>query len=336
MDELDRRLTHALQLAPRAPWTALAPIVGADAVTLARRWDRMIAAGTVYVTPVSAEADDLVFAFVELSCPPRATQAVVAALVQDPAVTTLDRTTGDRTLIATVAARTVPALAEWSATVLAAVEGLDSARTLLVTGLVADARAWRIRALSARETAAVQATMPAPTTAHRTRPEHRRALIAALVGDIRRPVSELASRTGLSARVVRDQLTAMLSTGELTVRVDVARDATDWPLNVWFFLRTPPDSLDRVTQRLSRLPEQRVVATTAGRYSVVLATWLRSADEVHRLEAALDHALPQVRIVDRSVVLRTEKHVGHLLDARGYATGAQIPFVPASAGDLTG
>ncbi|WP_179014408.1 AsnC family transcriptional regulator [Paenarthrobacter ureafaciens] len=38
-DERDLRLLHALQVRPRAPWTALAPVVGADAVTLARRWN---------------------------------------------------------------------------------------------------------------------------------------------------------------------------------------------------------------------------------------------------------------------------------------------------------
>jgi hypothetical protein len=56
-----------------------------------------------------------------------------------------------------------------------------------------------------------------------------------------------------------------------------------------------------------------------------MAVWLRRLNDVQRLEAMLEDKIPGVVIVDRSVVLRTYKHVGHLLDARGCASGAVVP-----------
>jgi hypothetical protein len=44
-------------------------------------------------------------------------------------------------------------------------------------------------------------------------------------------------------------------------------------------------------------------------------------EEVHRLELAIAKGLPNVRIVDRLVVLRTVKRVGRLVDAQGRAIG---------------
>ncbi len=305
-------------------------VLGADPVTLARRWQRMTGEGTAYVTAVESAADDLVIAFLELDCPPGAVDGVIRQLAHDPAVTTIDRTSGSRTLMATVFAETVSALGEWTASTSAALGAVSGLHSHLVTELVADARAWRLRALSGAEADRVAALAPAVPAAPQLTPRARARLVAALSRDVRAPASALAEASGMSPRAVASAVGWLLGSGEVAVRIDVARVLTAWPVYVWYFLRTPAATSERVVQRLRRLPEMRVVARTVGRSNIVMAVWLQSLSEVRRFEAELHDKLPDVQIEDEAAVLRTEKHVGHLLDARGFATGAVVPFVPAA------
>ncbi|MFJ4262411.1 AsnC family transcriptional regulator [Paenarthrobacter nicotinovorans] len=41
LDPLEERIIHALQIEGRASWAELAPLLGADAVTLSRRWESL-------------------------------------------------------------------------------------------------------------------------------------------------------------------------------------------------------------------------------------------------------------------------------------------------------
>ena len=41
LDEDDLALVEALQRDPRAPWTSVADLVGTNAVTASRRWERL-------------------------------------------------------------------------------------------------------------------------------------------------------------------------------------------------------------------------------------------------------------------------------------------------------
>ncbi|WP_344586504.1 hypothetical protein [Actinomadura vinacea] len=61
----------------------------------------------------------------------------------------------------------------------------------------------------------------------------------------------------------------------------------------------------------------RACSLVAGPYNVIVDAWLRSTAEVHDLERKLSRALPARRIQDRSVVLRTVKLLGRVLDAEG-------------------
>jgi DNA-binding Lrp family transcriptional regulator len=332
IDELDRRLVHALQLAPRVPWTALSAILGVDPVTLSRRWQRLAAEGEVYATAVDSRTDGLVFAFIEIDCPPRKADAVVDVLVADPAVTTVERTASGRTLMATVIAETAQGMSDWCVTTTAAIEDVTSLRSLLVSDLVADARSWQLRALTSGEAAAVRAIdSAAPAAAPRLDRQQRQAIIRALGNDFRAPASELAHSLGMPQRKVRAAVSWLIASREVSVRLVVARASTSWPVYVWYFLHAPASQLSAVAGQLRKLPEMRVVATTLGQYNLVFAAWLRSLQEVQRLEVVIEERLPVVDVRDRAVVLRTEKHVGHLLDDSGHATGERVPFVPVPA-----
>ncbi|MER5227190.1 hypothetical protein [Streptomyces flaveus] len=56
-------------------------------------------------------------------------------------------------------------------------------------------------------------------------------------------------------------------------------------------------------------------------HNLVIDVWLRELADVHTFEAHLSRRLPRLTVGDRSVVLRTVKHMGRLLDHDGRCVG---------------
>jgi hypothetical protein len=63
----------------------------------------------------------------------------------------------------------------------------------------------------------------------------------------------------------------------------------------------------------------------AGPFSVVVDARLRTAADVHDFEQRLSQAVPALQIQDRSVVLRTTKLLGRVLDREGRSVRS-VPF----------
>lgn len=58
-----------------------------------------------------------------------------------------------------------------------------------------------------------------------------------------------------------------------------------------------------------------------GAADLVVDVWLRTPHDVHTIVAHVSHRLPRLTVNDRSVVLRTVKHTGRLLDRGGHSVG---------------
>jgi hypothetical protein len=67
--------------------------------------------------------------------------------------------------------------------------------------------------------------------------------------------------------------------------------------------------------------QARLTATVAAGPVIALCTWLRTVEELHRLELAIAEQLPQLQVVDRLVVLRVVKRMGWLINEGGRSTG---------------
>lgn len=70
-----------------------------------------------------------------------------------------------------------------------------------------------------------------------------------------------------------------------------------------------------VAEKLVGLDEVRLVTTTVGNYSLIVAVWLRRIEDITLLERHL--RLPFAEIADLSIVLRTPNHMGIKLDSSG-------------------
>ncbi|MFC8040540.1 Lrp/AsnC ligand binding domain-containing protein [Paenarthrobacter sp. NPDC057355] len=320
-DERDLRLLHALQVRPRAPWTALSSIVGADAVTLTRRWAVLQETGLAWMTSYRGAGARSVGAVVEISCIPSTLVGIVNALARERVVITIDQTAGSQDLVLCVLCTSEAELTMFLLERLPTFAGITSTRTHRIIRILTDAQNWRLKSLHENEVRALERAVPPPHAGKSLVPDSvEDDLTRILLIDGRASVSDLAQWLRISPARAKGALSNILGAQRVVVRLDIARTFSPWPVSVWYFLRVPPAKVDSVAAGLAGLDVARFVATTGGQYSLVLSVRLRRVEDMAVLERQLGERLPSVEIGDRSIVLRTPKHMGKRL----YPDGRRI------------
>lgn len=330
LDALDLSLIHALQIRARIPWTALGGVLGVDAATLMRRWRRLVEHGVAYVTVIPSQPlTRLSLAHVEVACFPSHLQGITDKLAADQATVTIDATATGRQLITSVVGRSMDAIARWALALGDGDDRLTAIHTAHVVALVGEPTLWAPRALSQAQVVQVRRWDRQAPKAASLAPTELSDLVEALTQDFRAPIADLAARIGLSTRRVSEALSSMIAADELAFRIDVARPATSTPILVWYFLRAPAARLTAVATQLSGIARVRSVSKTSGAANLMVSCSLRSLEDMERLEEAIEGRQREVAVLDRTVVTRTAKHVGHLLDPDGLATRGRVRIAPA-------
>lgn len=323
LDEDDLVLVEALQRDPRAPWTEIAEVVGTNAVTASRRWERLRSAGAAWVTgaPGPGTWDAQCLAYVDVTCEPRAKTRVAEQVAADVHALSVDITAGSSDLLVTVAAMDLRTLGRYLLERLDRVPGVTATRARIATRLYTEGSLWRLGVLPTVR------PVPGPRPFVRTSSLDAvdRDLMVALGADGRASYAALAQVTGTSQPTARRRVDRLVSSGAVLLRTEVAAPLAGWPVSVVLWADAPPGRLDDVAAQLGRLRQVRLCATLASTPSLVLVAWLGSLDEVHRFEQALVQGVPGVEVLDRLVVLRAVKRMGHLLDERGCTT-ATVPM----------
>ncbi|MFB7992038.1 Lrp/AsnC family transcriptional regulator [Streptomyces sp. NPDC056002] len=326
LDELDRGIVHALQIHPRAPWTLLGKVLAVNPVTAARRWHRLQEAGLAWVTayPLLTNTQVWVTGVVEVDTEPGRTEEVARALAQDPAVPNVKLTAGGRDLVIAVQVRTLDELSHHCDQLFRRAPGIRATRTHVSTGLPAEGSRWRLRSLDATQSARLQA---ASTPDRRTPPGERTRwdaldarLLELLSLDGRMSLRDLSAASDTSLTTLRRRVDSLLAS-RIQLRCDLARPLSGWPLSAVYFASVPGEYLQETSRALSDLHEVRSCSITAGPHNLVVDVWLRDLQDVHTFEAHLARRLPRLAVADRSVVLRTVKHMGRLLDRNGRSVG---------------
>lgn len=330
IDQLDRRILHALQVEPRAPWAALASVIGVDAATISRRWQRMHEAGIAWVTghgPWPTATGGM--ALVEIVCEPAMVSSVVAKLQAEPRVMNIDRTTGGRDLLVALLAPELDELWRYYADDLSRIPGIRSLLVHVLSDLASEGSGWRLRDLSPTEVAAVpSAPAPRPRAARSIPDELRAILEYELLLDGRATTTAIAKRWGLHSQRVAVAIALLRARGQLAFRTDIARGVSAWPVYAWYFVEAAADTLPQLRVTLARVPEIRVVAISASKYNLLLALWVRDLRSIVDFEAAFERVASDARVADRSVVVHNLKNMGRALDEQGRVAGPVIPFRP--------
>ena len=318
LDEDDLALVEALQRDTRAPWTSVADVVGTNAVTASRRWERLRSTGAAWITgtPGPGSHHPQALAYVDVTCTPSEQTRVAQELAGDAHALSVDITAGGRDLLLTVAAVDLPTLGRYLLERLDRVPGVTGTRARIATRLYAEGSTWRLGVLpSTGNGGGMPAIRPAVLD------EVDRELMSALGEDGRASYAALAQLTGISQPTARRRVDRLIGSGAVLLRTDVAAPLAGLPVMVVLSADAPASRLDDVAARLGRLRQVRLSATLAGTPSMLVTAWLSSLEEVHRFEQELVHHVSEVDVVDRLVVLRSVKRMGRLLDLAGRAVG---------------
>ncbi|WP_051217843.1 Lrp/AsnC family transcriptional regulator [Nocardioides insulae] len=328
MSESDRRLIDALQVWPRAPWSKLGPILGADPVTLTRRWKRLQEQGLAWVTVQQPWSSTSRGGIVEVECAGGALEEVIASVVADPQCVSVDVTSGGRDLVLTVSSTSMDGFGRYVVERVNRLAGVRAIRAQPAFRSIAVATQWRLRALDAAEAEALE-------TAARNAATHPRRPLTEVDPEIGRLLSldgrvttqEVATALDVPLRKARERLAATLAVAPLQLRTDMPRWASGWPVAAWYFVKVPAAHLADVGTKLRTLRPVRAVLSVAGPANLLINVWLRDLGDVEQLEATIERQLPVVSVLDRSLVLSVRKRMTRVFDADEFPTG----IVPWSA-----
>lgn len=315
LPEVDLALVHALQVAPRAPWSAIGAVIGVDPATAARRWRRLAAdrlAWFVVRPSATALASDRDAAVLWLRCRPGAAARVADRLAADDAVYGVDVIAGRGDLTAVVVGR---GLAGLRARIDALIDDPDitGARTAVIADVYREDAQWQVSVLSAGQRS--QLASPHRSDGGPVDPEALTRLTEALTEDARMSLADLGRRLGTSEVTARRTLLRALASQSIRLGCDVVASAVGAGRAVVLEAEVAdPRGAGRAVAALS--PVVRCAAVVGSANLVVMARF-GSLAALADFERAAATVVDRWRVVDRSTITHAVKRQGRVLAEDG-------------------
>ncbi|OIK06318.1 Lrp/AsnC family transcriptional regulator [Streptomyces monashensis] len=314
-DELDRRLVHALQINGRAPFSAIAEVLGVSDRTVARRYARLRSAGAVRVLcGVDPTALGAILWFLRVRCAPAASLPVAEALARRPDTSWVSLSSGGTEITCVVRTENEAD----SETLLLAklprtprVEGVTAHSLLHAFYGGPDNLVGKLGSLDAE---AIERLRPPPVP-HRPGPlrldDGDRKLLALLSTDGRAGFEQLAAATGWSPTTVRRRMTELREHGLLYLDIDV-----DWRMfgvnsRTLLWLSVAPTHLKEAGQALAGHPEIAFAAATTGPTNLYASAVCRNQQELYRYLTTRVATLPGVTHIETAPVIKTVKQAAN-------------------------
>lgn len=319
LDDIDRRIIHALQIDGRVPFRTVADVIGVSEQTVARRYRRLRGSGVVRVVgAVNGPRLGYVSWTIRLRCTPDAAADIGAALARRPDTFWVHLLSGGTEISCNTQARSD---ADRDSLLL---EKLP--RTRRVLGVTAHAvlhgyawpGQWRGAARLTPEQAAslrpdgvpVELTAPEDDAPPATLAAADGALLGALARDGRATHAELAAATGWSPSTVRRRVADLRRTGVLTFPLDLSAAALGYPVEARLWMTVRPSALETVGAALAGHDEVAFAASTTGPTNLLAVVHTRGPQHLHRYLGERIAVLDGVRAVETAPVIRTLKGAG--------------------------
>lgn len=334
LDEDDLMLINALQFSPRASFADLASVLRATPATLARRWARLVDEGLAWITvyPQPATMPSHVMALVEINAPNSNLDRISEQLAAEPRVVSIGYAARG-SLNLTVLSRSLDDLSELLIGELGTAHGLTTTNHL-VTRTHAEASRWRLNALSPTEIGQLRklnaAQIASTVGSSRGITSNAMAITEVLARNGRATASEIADQVNRPDSTVRRQLGALLRSGALSFRCEVAQSATRWPISVTYWCRVPAIDRQTLIKELADEPRLRTCMSVAGRANFAATIWVESINEVLRFQDRLEAWMQSGEILDTSVILKSKKRMGWMLERDGRTSGEVVPYLVPS------
>ncbi|MFD3596720.1 Lrp/AsnC family transcriptional regulator [Nocardia sp. NPDC058640] len=312
LDSDDRRVLHALQLAPRASFARIGTALGISERGVSRRYHRL--------------RSQLVLRVVGITRHDRPGQAdwILRITPQPSAVDAISRTLAARTdtsWVATLAdtgglfciLRTTPTDSH-TLTQLRRTPHIGPVTAHRLLAPVAGVGGWpgRLQALTPQEQHALLDHHPAPPdpAPHHTADDKR--ILTLLATDGRMSIARLARSSGIAESTVRRRITELITHGTLMFEVEIDPKLYGRTLDVICRLDVRPTDLRTVTNALATYPEVAFAATTTGESTVLAILELIDSEALHTFLADSLGALPGVSRAHTEVVTHWIKRAGPL------------------------
>lgn len=336
IDDMDRALVHALQLAPRASWELLGSVLGARPDTLTRRWERLTGSGEAWLSGIGLRtgATTPCMAWVEVMCTAGRSPSVGDALVADPHALGVEHTTGSRDLLVFVAVPDLPTLYGYLSHRVQRIPGVVGTRTSMVTAVHYAPDRWRLDQLTPGQIGLLtrRTRRSAPSAA----PDRRaiaplqgedRPLVLALASDARRSVASLAREFEMSESTVRRRLARLEAGQSLRYSCALAAGLSGWPVSATLWAEAAESGLADAAAVAAGLRETRICMSVSGPRNFVITARLRTVEDLSRYTAELTRRLPGLRVTDSAVSLQVRKSEAQELDRHGHRLRTVVPDI---------
>jgi DNA-binding Lrp family transcriptional regulator len=328
LDEVDLELVDALQINPRASWTALAEVLELAPITLARRWQRLTDAGAAWITV--ALGDSLFMGtIVEFACAPGTATQVAERLAELPHVFTVGVTTGEYQVFALILAPTLGAITNVLLNTLPLPEQVTNVRSQ-VFGSIFGGILWRLGVMNRSQAQQVREAVGPPPRKIRPFGAADQALFLALGHDGRRSYASLAAELNTSPQATKRRLDRLYRHGDIAFRCDVARPLAGWHALALLWLTVPDTTVQSIGKALGGWLETRFCAAVTSPTNLALIVGLRSLNHLDDLLIRIAREHPDAKVVDRRLVLQMTKVHGRILDDQGRSTRV-VPVDPWAA-----
>ncbi len=312
LDEIDRKLIHALAIDGRASFRTLGEVIGCSDQTVARRYRRLQEVAELRVLG-DVEAmrvgwDDWLL---RLQCTPAGTLPVADALARRPDTRWVQLASGGTEIVCVVQART----SEQRDALL--LKGLPGSRH--VVGVTAQLvletyspEAWKgiASALTAEELGRLAPPDPDPLGDPIALDALDGALLACLAQDGRASHTALAAATHTHESTVRRRIEELRRAGVLVFEVDVDVGAMGIDTHAFLWLSVEPSALAEVGSALSSHEEVAFAAATTGPTNLLASVACRHTRHLFQYLNTRLQSLPAIQSLETAPMIRTLKRTG--------------------------
>ncbi|MFC4945340.1 Lrp/AsnC family transcriptional regulator [Pseudonocardia sp. GCM10023141] len=315
LDDVDRKLVHALQLDGRAPLRTVAAVLGVSENTVARRYRRLRGAGVLRVVgAVNGSRLGYTSWLLRLQATPDAAGAIAAALARRDDTSWIYLVSGGTEVLCTTQVRST---ADRDDLLLAKLPRTHRVLAMSAHALLAGygiPTTWR--GLASLDDDQAAALRPPPVDSDDTPlalDPGDAALLDALARDGRTTYAELATAAGSSVSTVRRRVEHLRHSGVLSLQLDIAAESLGFAAQARLWMTVQPSAQVAVGEALATHPEVAFVAATTGVTNLTAAVQCRDTRDLYRYLTERVAPFDAVRTLETAPVIRTVKRAGALL-----------------------
>ena len=329
IDDVDRQILHALQLAPRAGFARMAGVLGVSEQTVARRYQRMRTGGVVRVfgRPDPGRLPGTSLWTLRIGCRPGTTDALAAALARRPDTSWVSIGAGGAELTCQAMVsdsgtrregllhhlpRVTNVLTFTAQQMLHRFAGRDEVDWIAVGSKLTPEQRGELLSGPGGGTGPDSARPPAGGDARLTPADEP--LLAALARDGRASYAALAAATGWSQRQVANRVAALAESRALYFDVDAAIQPIGFRAVAALWITVSPAHLKSVGARLSEHTELAFAAAMTGTASLFATALCRDAEALYRYLTTKIAAIEEIRMIETVPLMSRVKQAYFLVE----------------------